>query len=491
MLPAAGIAIRARASGSTRDATTRGRRLTQSTKLTSIARMSRRAVRPTTRFEVFKRDKFTCQYCGKKSPDVVLEIEHVEPVSKGGDNDLMNLVTACEACNDGKGARRLDDDAVVSRQRQQLDRLQEKREQFKMLLDWRHGLRRVDEENLADVAAYWNAQTPGSALNENGLSDLRKWLKKFPLGEVLDAIDIATTQYLERDSDGRVTDASVGVAFQKTPRIIAMRRSDADQPHLKDLFYIRKIVENRCNYFDGDVAIELLKQFHALGADVDALKSIAKRARTWSQWRADMSAYEAELQQTPKPRSVGPVIGAPHAPAKTSAADLPDQEASPAVDADTYLDEVLQSAELLEQARQRLRSHRTRGALITDVEHATRAETERVERAIRDGGDGVLAVLLTLTLLGREEKELGGPHVPRSTEDLSDSPDEAPPEEEDGPMTIADIYGAVEEAQLRIRSEGRTSLETYLLSKGPFAEYLRDGLNRLQELGLEPRDLVF
>ena len=29
------------------------------------------------RFEVFKRDKFTCQYCGRMSPDVILEVDHI------------------------------------------------------------------------------------------------------------------------------------------------------------------------------------------------------------------------------------------------------------------------------------------------------------------------------------------------------------------------------------------------------------------------------
>ena len=43
------------------------------------------------RFEVFKRDQFKCQYCGVAAPDVVLHIDHINPVSKGGDNEK----TAC------------------------------------------------------------------------------------------------------------------------------------------------------------------------------------------------------------------------------------------------------------------------------------------------------------------------------------------------------------------------------------------------------------
>jgi 5-methylcytosine-specific restriction endonuclease McrA len=83
------------------------------------------------RFEVFKRDNFTCQYCGrsvssedlpvlKKSNDpaldelmvqlklakygVILEVDHIIPLNRGGGDDMDNLVTACKDCNRGKGA---------------------------------------------------------------------------------------------------------------------------------------------------------------------------------------------------------------------------------------------------------------------------------------------------------------------------------------------------------------------------------------------------
>jgi CO dehydrogenase/acetyl-CoA synthase alpha subunit len=54
------------------------------------------------RFEVFKRDNFTCQYCGKKSPDVQLEVDHITPKKLGGLDKLNNLTTACINCNRGK-----------------------------------------------------------------------------------------------------------------------------------------------------------------------------------------------------------------------------------------------------------------------------------------------------------------------------------------------------------------------------------------------------
>ena len=67
----------------------------------------RRALSKSTRFEVFKRDEFTCQYCGQHPPAVVLEIDHVVAVSDGGSDEEHNLVAACRDCNRGKAARPL------------------------------------------------------------------------------------------------------------------------------------------------------------------------------------------------------------------------------------------------------------------------------------------------------------------------------------------------------------------------------------------------
>jgi len=39
-----------------------------------------------TRFEVLKRDRFRCQYCGASAPDALLHVDHIVPVAKGGDN---------------------------------------------------------------------------------------------------------------------------------------------------------------------------------------------------------------------------------------------------------------------------------------------------------------------------------------------------------------------------------------------------------------------
>jgi 5-methylcytosine-specific restriction endonuclease McrA len=57
------------------------------------------------RFEIFKRDFFTCQYCGRNVKDdgIKLHCDHIQPRSKGGRDVPENLVTACLDCNIGKG----------------------------------------------------------------------------------------------------------------------------------------------------------------------------------------------------------------------------------------------------------------------------------------------------------------------------------------------------------------------------------------------------
>ncbi len=73
---------------------------------------TRKSIPPKIRLQVLKRDNFTCQSCGKSPAsypeleiDAVpkLEIDHFQPHSKGGSDDLENLQTLCFLCNRGKG----------------------------------------------------------------------------------------------------------------------------------------------------------------------------------------------------------------------------------------------------------------------------------------------------------------------------------------------------------------------------------------------------
>ena len=78
----------------------------------------RQYVRPSefpafTRFNVFLRDRFTCQYCGAKND---LTFDHLVPRSRGGQTRWDNVVTACAPCNLVKGGHLPDQNGMRPRQ---------------------------------------------------------------------------------------------------------------------------------------------------------------------------------------------------------------------------------------------------------------------------------------------------------------------------------------------------------------------------------------
>ncbi len=58
-----------------------------------------------TRFNVFLRDKWSCQYCGHRFKTHDLTFDHVVPKSRGGRTSWENIVAACQPCNTKKGNR--------------------------------------------------------------------------------------------------------------------------------------------------------------------------------------------------------------------------------------------------------------------------------------------------------------------------------------------------------------------------------------------------
>lgn len=56
------------------------------------------------RIRILERDGYACVYCGRRPPEVTLQVDHVMPRVHGGRDEATNLVTACFDCNNGKRA---------------------------------------------------------------------------------------------------------------------------------------------------------------------------------------------------------------------------------------------------------------------------------------------------------------------------------------------------------------------------------------------------
>jgi 5-methylcytosine-specific restriction endonuclease McrA len=58
-----------------------------------------------TKHRLFVRDRHMCAYCGDHFAEGELTVEHILPVSRGGQHQWTNVVTACRSCNTRKGSR--------------------------------------------------------------------------------------------------------------------------------------------------------------------------------------------------------------------------------------------------------------------------------------------------------------------------------------------------------------------------------------------------
>lgn len=198
--------------------------------------MKRKGIGKRTRFEVFKRDQFTCQYCGRSAPDVVLHIDHILPVAEGGTNEIINLVTACQDCNLGKGKKTLSDNSAVVKQRKQMNELAEKEEQLQMLFAWRRELQELDlkSEELIEkeFCAAYECDEYTVKLSSSGKLTIRKLLKQFSVKEILNAIDTCAARYDDPE-----------IAIKKIYGICYIEKHYSIQRHCFN--YLRKSMNDR------------------------------------------------------------------------------------------------------------------------------------------------------------------------------------------------------------------------------------------------------
>lgn len=189
------------------------------------------------RFEVFKRDKFTCQYCGRSVPDVTLHVDHIKPVSKGGGNDILNLITSCQDCNLGKGARELSDDSVVKKQQKRIEELADKNEQLEMFLEWRNELQNIEDKEVDAIDDLISSVSDYSC-NDNGKRIIKRWLKQFSIQLIMDAVEIAFDKYYTGTSE------SWNVAFDKIGGI-CKNKSDGQDRRLYYKNYMIKACKSK------------------------------------------------------------------------------------------------------------------------------------------------------------------------------------------------------------------------------------------------------
>lgn len=155
------------------------------------------AISKKTRFEVFKRDGFQCQYCGKQSPQVVLETDHIISRNKGGGDNIENLTTSCFDCNRGKGKELLETYKEGTDPNEQAILLLERERQLKEYNEVLKQVRKRKDKDLSFIRNYWDSKCPVfSSFAENVV---RKALDHLPKEQILEAIDICMLSHRKQD----------------------------------------------------------------------------------------------------------------------------------------------------------------------------------------------------------------------------------------------------------------------------------------------------
>jgi hypothetical protein len=256
----------------------------------------RKPIPQSIRFEVFKRDAFTCQYCGNKAPDVVLHVDHIKPVADGGENEIINLVTSCQGCNLGKGARPLDDDSIIAKQRAQIEELSERRAQLEMMVEWRESLQGLDALYLQEIQN-WLLNYTGFTANDLGTAELRLWLRKYGHDAMLDAMTTSFNQYMRLDDKGKCTTESWTKAFNMLPKIIEVKKRGGMPDWKMRAFYARGILRRRLKYLDERQVINIIEMAVEAGVDVEEVVALAKQCRNWADFDNSLYQMMAEAEK--------------------------------------------------------------------------------------------------------------------------------------------------------------------------------------------------
>ena len=244
--------------------------------------MSRKSMSKKTRFEVFKRDSFKCQYCGRSAPEVLLHVDHIKPVAEGGTDDILNLITSCADCNGGKGSRPLSDQSAVQKQRAQLEELNQRREQLEMMVEWRTALAGLNEQTVDAFEVEFANVTSGHRLTDTGRREIAKLIRMFGLNELLDALHAAADVYIVWE-DETPTQASIETLLAKLGGVARNRRVERDDP--VRAYTIRIAAAARKHFgrvpYDCDQDIRI-----ALGSGVpfDEVLRLAYRCTSWSRF---------------------------------------------------------------------------------------------------------------------------------------------------------------------------------------------------------------
>jgi len=161
------------------------------------------------RFAVLDRDGFRCKYCGKTAGESKLEVDHVIPVTLGGDDTMDNLATSCKKCNRGKAGLALGDGETDSELAMRLKALDRRVDILTGIAELHTEVIRLRNKEMWQIVEEWHHARNETQHNDKGehtatfalTSCIKGVLARVGFEETLDCVHIALSGHTRTTSE--------------------------------------------------------------------------------------------------------------------------------------------------------------------------------------------------------------------------------------------------------------------------------------------------
>lgn len=167
---------------------------------------------------------------GKRPPEVVLQVDHLVPVSGGGSDESSNLITSCFECNSGKSDRLLDDRIVIDVQVRNLELENEKLEQLRALNEQNIELRQHSDRIFTLISDIWIGYENPEYLHVREVSGtlrnvIYRYINLLPFDQLVEASELTNQRLMGKSRYDRMRYFSA-ICRNKVKGIVPPRYGD-------------------------------------------------------------------------------------------------------------------------------------------------------------------------------------------------------------------------------------------------------------------------
>lgn len=227
------------------------------------------------RFSIFKRDNFTCQYCGKAPPNAILEVDHVVSRKDGGGDEEINLITACFTCNRGKGKRSVGVDKLrKGGLKKEIEILKEEKDQLVAYYDFLKQRNKYEKQKLNVFQAAWKeASGDSNSLTESGLKSIIRLTENYRAEDIFRAIKIT---WDKKWGDNHNDQFKYMCGVLKNLKLERDSPEEADR--LKKAHSVKYKISHACGYFNEKIYWKWVND----GIDIDEILELSTNNCNWT-----------------------------------------------------------------------------------------------------------------------------------------------------------------------------------------------------------------